>query len=570
MDSHIPSAAPGVGAAEPLPKAPTGIAGFDDITQGGLPKGRPTLVCGGAGCGKTLFAMTFLVNGARRFGEAGVLMSFEEGAEDLEANVASLGYDVAGLVAGRRLLIDHVRVERSEIEEAGEYDLEGLFVRLGHAIDTVGAKRVVLDTPEALFSGFSDEGVLRAELRRLFGWLKGRGVTAVVTGERGTGQLTRHGLEEYISDCVVLLDNRVHDQVTTRRLRVVKYRGSAHGTNEYPFLVDEQGISVLPVTSAGLGHRAFEEAVPTGVPGLDAMLGAGGYYRGSSVLVSGTSGTGKTILAAHFADAVCRRGGRCLYFGFEEGPDQIVRNVRSVGVDLSPHLGADLLRFETARPSLYGLEMHLARMHRDIERFAPEAVVVDPISAFRGPEVEVHATLLRVVDLLKAKGITAVFTNLCGEDHQPSHGEHGLSSLMDAWISLRNVEADGERNRVLYVLKSRGMAHSNQVREFVLAAGGVRLIETYSGPGGVLTGSARVAQAARERAEALERRREAARRRRRFEARRGAVERQIAELRSALEQEGEELAALLGEAAEHEAEVGRDREAMRASRSAAE
>jgi circadian clock protein KaiC len=570
MDTDARPAAPGIGAARSLPKAPTGIGGFDDVTFGGLPKGRPTLVCGAAGCGKTLFAMTFLVNGARRFGEAGVLMSFEEGAEDLAANVASLGYDVPGLLAEKRLLIDHVRIERSEIEEAGEYDLEGLFVRLSHAIDTVGAERVVLDTPEALFSGFSDEGVLRAELRRLFGWLKERGVTAVITGERGAGQLTRHGLEEYVSDCVVLLDNRVHDQVTTRRLRVVKYRGSAHGTNEYPFLVDDGGITVLPITSAGLSHRTSDEPVPTGVPGLDTMLGAGGYYRGSSALVSGTSGTGKTILAAHFAGAVCRRGGRCLYFAFEEGAEQLVRNVRSVGVDLSPHLDAGLLRFETARPSLYGLEMHLARMHRDIERFAPEAVVVDPISAFRGPEVEVHATLLRMVDLLKSRGITAVFTNLCGDDNRSAHGDHGLSSLMDTWISLRTVEADGERNRVLYVLKSRGMGHSNQVREFALTAGGMRLIEIYTGPGGVLTGSARVAQAGRERAEAQARQRETARRRRRFEARRDEVERQIADLRMALEQEGEELAALVGEADEHEAGLGRDREAIRGSRGPAE
>lgn len=571
MDSSTCGAALGAGAMQPLPKAPTGIDGFDTITLGGLPQGRPTLVCGGAGCGKTLFAMTFLVNGARQFGEAGVLMSFEEGAEDLAANVASLGYDVPGLIAKKRLLIDHVRVERSEIEEAGEYDLEGLFVRLGHAIDTVGARRVVLDTPEALFSGFSDEGVLRAELRRLFAWLKERGVTAVITGERGTGQLTRHGLEEYVSDCVVLLDNRVHDQVTTRRLRVVKYRGSAHGTNEYPFLVDDEGISVLPVTSADLGYQTFAEAVPTGVPGLDAMLGTGGYYRGSSILISGGSGTGKTILAAHFADAVCRRGGRCLYFGFEEGPHQIVRNVRSVGIDLAPHLATDLLRFEAARPSFYGLEMHLARMHRDIERFAPEAVVIDPITAFRGPEVEVHATLLRMVDLLKARGITAVFTNLiAGGDHRPDQAEHNLSSLMDTWISLRNIEVDGERNRGLYVLKSRGMSHSNQIREYVLTAAGMRLIEIYSGPGGVLTGSARVAQAAREQAAALARRQEAARRQRQFKTRSAAVERQIAELQSTIEQEREELAALIGEAEEHEARFGHDKAEMRVSRGAAE
>jgi circadian clock protein KaiC len=528
------------------------------------------LICGGAGCGKTLFAMSFLVHGARQFGEAGVLMSFEEGAEDLGANVASLGYDVPGLIAEKKLLIDHVRVERSEIEESGEYDLEGLFVRLDHAIDTVGARRVVLDTPEALFSGFSDEGVLRAELRRLFGWLKERGVTAVITGERGAGQLTRHGLEEYVSDCVILLDNRVHDQVTTRRLRVVKYRGSAHGTNEYPFLIDDQGISVLPITSADLNHVTFDEPVSTGVPGLDAMLGAGGYFRGSSVLISGGSGTGKTILAAHFADAVCRRGARCLYFGFEEGPSQIERNVRSVGLDLAPHLKAGLLQFETARPSLYGLEMHLARMNRDIERFAPEAVVVDPISAFRGPEIEVHATLLRIVDLLKSRGITAVFTNLTSDEQQPSHGEHGLSSLMDTWISLRNLEANGERNRGLYILKSRGMGHSNQIREYTLSTAGMQLIEIYSAAGGVLTGSARAAQAAREQTEALARKQEIAQRQRLFAARSAVVERQIAELRAALDQDREELTTLAHEAEEHESQAGRDRDAMRVSRGAEE
>ncbi|TDH60502.1 circadian clock protein KaiC [Dankookia rubra] len=569
MDRNV-TTAPDLGAAKPLPKAPTGIAGFDDLTLGGLPRGRPTLVCGGAGCGKTLFAMTFLLNGIQRFDEAGVLMSFEEAAEDLAANVASLSYDVAGLIAEKRLVIDHVRIERSEIEEAGEYDLEGLFVRLGHAIDSIGARRVVLDTPEALFAGFSDEGVLRAELRRLFGWLKDRGVTAVITGERGAGQLTRHGLEEYVSDCVILLDNRVHDQVTTRRLRVIKYRGSAHGTNEYPFLIDEGGISVLPITSAGLNHKTYNEAVSTGVTGLDTMFGAGGYYRGSSVLISGGSGNGKTILAAHFAEAMCQRGSRCLYFGFEEGPDQLIRNVRSVGIDLSPHLSAGLLRFETARPSFYGLEMHLARMHRDIEQFAPGAVVVDPISAFRGPEVEVHATLLRMIDILKTRGITAVFTNLCGEEHQPSHGEHGLSSLMDTWISLRTIEADGERNRALYVLKSRGMAHSNQIREFVLTAEGMCLREIYTGPGGVLTGSARVAQATREQAEAAARVRDAARRRRQFETQKNALERQIADLQAALEKEAEELAAFSAEAEEHEAGLARDQVTMSASRRSAE
>ena len=390
-------------AAQPviLPKARTGIDGFDDVTLGGLPAGRPTLVCGAAGCGKTLFAATFLVNGATLFDEPGVFMSFEERAQDLVANVASLGYSLDALIAGKKIAIDHVHVERSEIEETGEYDLEGLFIRLGYAVDSIGAKRVVLDTIETLFSGLANATVLRAELRRLFGWIKDRGLTAIITGERGEGQLTRQGLEEYVSDCVVLLDNRVEDQITTRRLRVVKYRGSAHGTNEYPFLIDEGGISVLPVTSADLAHGVSQEVVSSGIAGLDAMLEPGGFFRGSSVLISGVAGTGKTTITASMVDAACARGERCLAFVFEESGEQICRNARSIGLDLKRHVDAGLLRFEAARPSLYGLEMHLARMHRDIKQFEPSIVVVDPISALRGQAVEVHATMLRMVDMLK-------------------------------------------------------------------------------------------------------------------------------------------------------------------------
>jgi circadian clock protein KaiC len=383
-----------------LSKSATGIDGLDAITEGGLPAGRPTLLCGAAGCGKTLFGVTFLVNGAVRFKQPGVLMTFEERPDDISANVESLGYDLPGLIASKSLAIDQVRIERGESEESGDYDLEGLFVRLGHAIDSIGAKRVVLDTIENLFGGLSDATVLRSELRRLFAWLKEKGVTAIITGERGEGQLTRHGLEEYVSDCVVLLDNRVQNQITTRLLRVVKYRGSTHGTNEYPFLIDHQGISVLPITSAGLRHQTSNEPVPTGVQGLDDMLGAGGYYKGSSVLISGTSGSGKTIFGSHFADATCSRGERCLYFAFEESPGQIVRNVLSVGLDLQKHLDSGLLRFEAARPTLYGFEMHLARMNRDLDEFKPTTTIIDPISAFRGPESEVHSVLLRMVDIL--------------------------------------------------------------------------------------------------------------------------------------------------------------------------
>ncbi|MFL5284318.1 MAG: circadian clock protein KaiC [Rhodopila sp.] len=527
-----------------LAKVATGVAGFDEILLGGLPAGRPTLLCGAAGCGKTLFAMTFLVNGVTRYGEPGVFMSFEERAEDLAANVASLGYSLDELVADGKLAIDHVRIERSEIEEAGEYDLEGLFVRLGYAVDTIGAKRVVLDTIESLFAGLTDAAVLRAELRRLFGWIKERGLTAIITAERGDGQLTRFGLEEYVSDCVITLDNRVEDQITTRRLRVVKYRGSAHGTNEYPFLIDAEGISVLPVTSAGLVRPVSDHVISTGIPGMDAMLRTGGFYRGSSILISGVAGTGKTTIGAHFVDAACRRGERCPFFALEEGAEEICRNIRSIGIDLRHWVDADLLRFEAARPSLYGLEMHLARMGRDLQRFQPSLVVVDPISAFSGPETEVHAALLRMVDLLKSNGITALLTSLNRVSSLPETTSHALSSLMDAWVSLMDIDANGERNRVLYVIKARGIRHSNQMREYRMTDAGIELIEPYIGPEGVLTGTARVSQEALEQAVGERRRHDLAQRRREAERRQATLERQILDLQATLEAERGEADAL--------------------------
>ena len=566
MTSKDPRAAPRDSIGHQLPKTPTGITGLDALTFGGLPQGRPTLLCGAAGCGKTLFAMTFLVNGARLFDEAGVFMSFEERANDLDVNVASLGYGIGALVASKKLVIDHVRIERSEIEESGEYDLEGLFVRLGHAIDSIGAKRVVLDTIEALFSGLADTAILRAELRRLFAWLKDRGVTAIITGERGDGQLTRYGIEEYVSDCVILLDNRIEDQVTTRRMRVVKYRGSAHGTNEYPFLIDDLGISVLPITSAGLEHAIYEEAVPTGVAGLDEMLGIGGYYRGSSILISGLAGTGKSTFGASFVDAACARGQRCLYFAFEESPDQVVRNMRSVGIDLRRHIDSGLLAFEAARPSLYGFEMHLARMNRDIERVRPDNLVVDPISAFRGPSLEIHATLVRLADICKTHGITAVFTSLSAVGDQMDETERSVSSLMDTWLSLRDAEANGERNRVLYLLKSRGMNHSKQLREYRLTNDGIRMVDAYVGPDGVLTGSARIAQEARERENELTRRQAIERRRRELNRRRIATERQIEELRAALEAEESEVNMVIQQDEARETAFGSDRDAMAITR----
>jgi circadian clock protein KaiC len=557
----ITASIPAAGSAQALAKARTGIAGLDEVTFGGLPAGRPTLICGGPGCGKTLLATTFLVNGAVMFDEPGVFVSFEESREDLIQNVASLDYDLGALVAQKKIAIDFVRVERSEIEETGEYDLEGLFVRLDYAIKSVGAKRVVLDTLEMLFAGLGDTQILRAEIRRLFAWLKHRGVTAIITAEQGEGKLTRYGIEEYVSDCVFLLDNRVNDQITTRRLRVVKYRGSAHGTNEYPFLIDARGVSVLPVTSAGLAHAASDEVISTGIPGLNQMLGAGGFYRGTSILVSGTAGTGKTSLAAHFIEAVCARGERCLYFAFEESPAQIVRNMRSIGLDLQPRIDAGLLRFEAARPSLFGLEMHLARMYREIEEFAPAATVLDPISALRGETGDVHSMLLRVIDLLKSRGITAFLTNLLSAEGM-DQADAGMSSLMDTWLSLVQLESNGERNRGIYVLKSRGMNHSNQIREYQLTSQGVKLVDAYLGSSGVLTGSARIAQEMVDAASSVRRAQESERKQRDIERKRAALERQIAELRAELESEEEEARKSLQHDEELEKRLQADRRAM--------
>ena len=480
MMQHSPTnAAPTRG----ISKAPTGIQGLDEITNGGLPRGRPTLICGSAGSGKTLFATSFLVHGAERFDEPGVLMTFEENGEEIASDVASLGFDLAGLVDEGKLLVDYVRIERSEIEETGEYDLEGLFVRLDHAIRSTGAKRVVLDTIESLFSGLSNASILRAELRRLFRWLKDKGITAVITAERGEGTLTRQGLEEYVSDAVILLDHRVTDQVSTRRLRVVKYRGSHHGTNEYPFLIDRHGLTVLPVTSLGLTHRASVERLPSGVRELDDMLGGQGYYRGSTVLVSGTAGTGKTSIAAHFTDAACRRGERVLYFLFEESPQQLIRNMRSIGIDLQQWVEKGLLKFQAERPSRAGLEAHLASMYQQVRDFQPSVTLVDAITNLLniGTPNDVHAMLMRVIDYLKVNEVTGFFTSLTPGKNESEETEAGVSSLMDTWVVLTMDELDHERHRHLRILKSRGMAHSNRVHEFELTDHGLRLIAGVAG-----------------------------------------------------------------------------------------
>lgn len=563
-----PSPAPLPGLRPQLPKSLTGIQGLDEITNGGLPTGRTTLVCGSAGCGKTLLAMEFLVRGATQFNEPGVFMAFEETAQDLTKNVISLGFDLDDLVARKKMVLDFVYIERSEIEESGEYDLEGLFIRLGYAIDSIGARRVVLDTIESLFAGLPNPLILRAELRRLFRWLKQKGVTAIITGERGNETLTRQGLEEYVSDCVIVLDHRVREQVSSRRLRVVKYRGSLHGTNEYPFLIDEDGISVLPVTSLGLQHVVTTERVPTGVVRLDTMLGNAGYYRGSSVLVSGTAGTGKSSLAAHFVDAACRRGERAIYFSFEESPSQILRNMASIGIDLAPWVTQSLLQFHSARPSSMGLEVHLTTMHKIISVFKPRVVVVDPLTSFvvGGNEIEVKGMVMRLVDFLKTNQITSLLTSLLTNGNAPEHTEVAISSLMDTWLLLRDMELGGERNRSLNILKSRGMAHSNQTREFLLSDQGVELRDVYVGAGGVLMGSARLVQVAQERAAQVLHMQQVERQQLALERKRDFLAAKIAEMTAEFQVQEAEALKIIGQEQAQAIQLAQERAEMGVSR----
>ncbi|HEY3322472.1 MAG TPA: circadian clock protein KaiC [Planctomycetota bacterium] len=554
-----------------LPKCPTGIKGLDEITRGGLPLGRPTLLCGAAGCGKTLMAMEFIVRGATEFNEPGVYMCFEETAQELTQNVRSLGFDLDALVEQKKLVMSYVRVERSEIEETGEYDLEGLFIRLGHAIDTIGAKRVVLDTIESLFAGLSNTAILRAELRRLFHWLKEKKVTAIITGERGDATLTRQGLEEYVSDCVIMLDHRVTEQLTTRRLRVVKYRGSAHGTNEYPFLIDENGIDVLPISSLGLQHAISDERFPSGIPELDAMLGGNGFYRGSSILLSGTAGTGKTTVASTFLEAACRRGERSMYFSFEESMGQTIRNMHSVGLDLQPAVDQKLLQFHATRPTEHGLEMHLATMFRQIRDFKPRNVVLDPATSLltQGNQNDVRSMMMRMLDHMKGQGITCFLTVLNTGGGPLEQSDVGISSLIDTWLLVRDIELNGERNRAMYILKSRGMAHSNQIREFLLTSQGVRLRETYLGPQGVLTGSSRMVQEMKDNADTVARQQEVERKKRELERERALMETRIVALKTEFEAKADVLQRSIHEIESLEQRAAKDRQQMAESRKAA-
>lgn len=553
-----------------LEKAPTGVRGLDEITGGGLPRGRPTLVCGNPGCGKTLLGIEFLVHGALDYDEPGYFFAFEETEEELARNVTSLGFDLRRLAARNKVKTDFIPVERHEIEETGEYDLEGLFIRIGSAIDSIKAKRVVLDTIETLFAGLTNHGIVRAELRRLFRFLKAKGVTAIVTGERGKDMLTRYGLEEYVADCVIVLDNRVADQISTRRLRVMKYRGSMHGSNEYPFLITRQGISVLPVTSLGLNHDATTKRISTGVPRLDALLGGNGYYRGSSVLISGAAGTGKSTLAVAFAAAACQRGERCLYLAFEESERQIQRNMRSVGIHLEPLVKQELLRFHAARPTCQGLESHLAAIHDLVTEFKPSVVIADPVTNLMavGTLMDVRSMLGRLIDFLKSKQITFLATSLTAGGDTEQQSEVGISSLMDTWILVRNLEANGERNRGLYILKSRGMAHSNQVREFVLSDKGLRLVDVYTGQGMVLAGSARLSQEAREQAEEVLHQQELEAQKAVVEEKRATASAQITALEVQMRAAEEELKRLELAAALRDRTVARDAAEISRSRMA--
>lgn len=553
-----------------LIKCPTGIQGFDEITNGGLPQGRPTLICGSAGCGKTLFGVEFLVRGAVEYGEPGVLVSFEESAKEIIQNVASLGWNLQDLVAEEKILIDHIYVEASEIQETGEYDLEALFIRLGYAINKIGAKRILLDTIEVLFSGLENTNIVRAELRRLFHWLKQKGVTAVITGERGDKNLTRQGLEEYVSDCVIKLDQKTVEEVATRTIQVVKYRGSRHSNNEYPFLIEENGISVLPITSLILNHSVSQERISTGIPQLNDMFGGQGYYRGSSILVTGRAGTGKTTLAAFFAQATCLRGERCLYLATEESPQQICRNLNSIGLDLSPYLDSQLLQFDATRPTNYNLEMRLFKIHSWVRNFKPSLVVVDPMSNLitSGNLNQTKNFFMRLIDYLKSQKITVFLTDLTGGNvgYDNEQTEVGVSSLMDTWLELQTLRINGERNRILYILKSRGMAHSNQVREFILSNDGVDLIEAYIGEGQVLTGTQRINQILEEEAIAKRRQQALELSKRNFERKKYLLQAKIDALQMKLASQDEELEVLMLEEKEFKQTMLANRNLIKKSR----
>lgn len=517
-----------------------------------------------------MLSMEFLVNGARDYDEPGVFIAFEEKEEELAENMESLGFNLKELEKKKKLAIDYILIERGEVEETGEYDLGGLFIRIEYAVRQVGARRIVIDSIETLFSGLQNENILRAELRRLFRWLKDKGLTAMITAEPGQGTLTRHGIEEYVADCVILLDHRVTEQTSTRRMRIIKYRGSVHGANEYPFIISEEGISVLPLTSIGRAYKVSRQHISTGVPRLDAMMDGKGYFRGSSILVTGTAGTGKSSIAMHMADATCRRGENCLYLASDASPDQIVRDAKSIGINLAKWARQGLLRFQSTRPTFSGMEAHLVYIHKTVNEFDPKVLVFDPISSMASTSstLEVHSMLLRLIDFLKSRGITNLCTNLTTGGKFLEQPEVDISSVMDTWLLLRDVEYSGERTRMLSILKSRGMDHSNQMREFLITSKGVDLIDAYLGSGLVLTGAARTVQEMKEREEALLRAQETKRLEREIERNRKSTEAKINALRIELESREEEVKTLIQHQITNEKILTNDREIMGGMRKA--
>lgn len=542
----------------PLPKTPTGIKGLDEITMGGLPSGRITLVLGSSGVGKTVLGMQFLVEGARLFDEPGLMVSFEETEQDLNANTASFGFDLAGLAKEGRVSVDYILLSPAEILEAGQYDLTGLLMRIEQGIERSGAKRVVLDGIPSLFYGFSDKAAVRGALWRIYSMLKSRQLTIVVTAGEET-ELARHGLGRSLADCIIAINERIVDGIATRHIRVVKYRGSAHGTSEYPFLIGREGLSVVPVTSIKPDYKASSERISTGIPDLDSMLGSGGYYRGSSVLITGWAGTGKTSMAAQLALAACKRGERCIYFVFEESEHEITRNMLTIGLDLRPQVGSGLLRFCSARATMYGLEMHLATMEREINEFEPQVVILDPVSNLlsTGTLSEARAMVFRLIDFLKNKGVTSLMTSLSSPEAQQS--DIGVSSIVDTWIVLRNIEVNGEQSRLLNILKSRGTAHSNQVREFMLTKHGIELVDVYLGPSGFFTGTARIAREAKDREEVSQRENDLRRQRSHYEQKRAALEAQVAVLMDEIETAETEMEQIAQEAREREKGIVRQK-----------
>jgi circadian clock protein KaiC len=488
-------------AEESLSKHPiaTGIDGLDFVLQGGLPAGRPTLLRGAAGTGKTVIALTFLCEGIAA-GDSGVLVTFDESPEALLEHAEGFGFPARRHRTEGRLRILDMRPDRNEVQVGDTIELTAVLARIGHALDSTGASRLVVDAIDAMEAGFANSQSLRTELARVFDWIRDRGVTSLITTGEHAEFSARYGLEDYIADCVIALKQEVKHRVMTRVLRVVKRRGRGHGTNEYPFLLDTDGLFLVPVTGSVLGAPVSEQLLSTGIPGLDAMLGGQGIYQGSTVLLSGQAGTGKTSIACSLTQAACAAGIPVLYLSFEESVAELTRNQRSLGIDIGRYLADDdrgTLVMLPIRAVELGLEEHLMRAMHLVKRHRPALVVLDPVSSLagRGDEPGAKEILLRLLHLIKEEGITVVATELLSDDSQGvSHLD--VSSMIDVWIKLRRHEHNGEMNRLIYVVKARGLPISDQVKEFRITSTGLRIEDPYIGEGGIVYGTARLARQA--------------------------------------------------------------------------